>query len=45
MAKHARNSWYLAAGTSETGDEPSGRIICEESVVLYRTADNDVVAQ
>jgi vanillate O-demethylase monooxygenase subunit len=39
-----RNRWYCAALSSEIGSAPLGRILLNEPVVMYRTADGVAVA-
>ena len=39
-----RNCWYVAAWSHEVGQEPLGRTLLNEPVVLYRTEDGDPVA-
>src|SRR5579871_1818892 len=39
-----RNSWYIAAEAGEVGRQPVGRILLNEPVVMYRTADGTPVA-
>jgi phenylpropionate dioxygenase-like ring-hydroxylating dioxygenase large terminal subunit len=38
------NQWYVAAYSSEIGDELFARTICGEPIVFYRAADGSVVA-
>lgn len=40
----ARNHWYVVAGTEEVTDQPLGRRVLDEPVVLYRLADGTPVA-
>lgn len=44
MAKYPQDFWYVAASSEELGEQPLGRIICEQSVVLFRTSDGSAVA-
>jgi phenylpropionate dioxygenase-like ring-hydroxylating dioxygenase large terminal subunit len=39
-----RNSWYVAAWSSEVGDQPTPRVILDEPVVLFRKQDGSVAA-
>jgi phenylpropionate dioxygenase-like ring-hydroxylating dioxygenase large terminal subunit len=39
-----RNYWYVAAFSHEVGEEPLARVLLNEAVVLYRTADGRVAA-
>ncbi|TWE10046.1 aromatic ring-hydroxylating dioxygenase subunit alpha [Rudaeicoccus suwonensis] len=44
MATWPENRWYVAAYSSEIGDELFARTICGRPLVLYRTSDGEVVA-
>lgn len=44
MSKYPQNFWYVVASSSELGEQPLGRIICDEAVVLFRTDSGSVVA-
>jgi len=39
-----RNQWYTAATTAELSEKPLARTICNEPVVVFRTADGAVAA-
>jgi len=39
-----KNAWYVACMADEIDEKPLGRKICNESVVLYRNAENKAVA-
>lgn len=41
---YLRNAWYVAAWDHELGDGPLARVVLEEAVVLFRTADGGVAA-
>ncbi|MBC2769276.1 Rieske 2Fe-2S domain-containing protein [Pusillimonas minor] len=34
-----KNFWYVACTSAELAQQPLGRIICNEPVVIYRQAD------
>ena len=38
------NAWYVAAWTTEVGDAPVGRTICNQRIVLFRDAHGAAVA-
>jgi phenylpropionate dioxygenase-like ring-hydroxylating dioxygenase large terminal subunit len=44
VARYLRNAWYVAAHSDELAGAPLGRMLLEESVVLYRTASGAVCA-
>jgi phenylpropionate dioxygenase-like ring-hydroxylating dioxygenase large terminal subunit len=44
MGPFLRNQWYTAATSAELGDKPLARTICDEPLVLFRTADAGVAA-
>lgn len=44
MANYARNQWYVAVWSRDLGRTPLARMICEESIVLFRRRDGKVVA-
>lgn len=39
-----KNAWYVAAMAEEVGEQPLGRTICKEAMVIYRNAAGSVVA-
>jgi vanillate monooxygenase len=39
-----KNTWYVACSSDELGDQPLGRTLCNEPVVLYRPAPGQVAA-
>ena len=39
-----KNTWYVAATSSEIDEKPLGRTICDERIVFYRGLDNQVAA-
>ncbi|URI06900.1 aromatic ring-hydroxylating dioxygenase subunit alpha [Aquincola tertiaricarbonis] len=39
-----KNAWYVAAMAEEVGEQPLGRTICKEPMVIYRNAAGSVVA-
>src|ERR1700746_2863554 len=39
-----KNAWYVAAWASELGDQPLGRTIIGEPVVVFRTAGGNIAA-
>lgn len=39
-----KNGWYIAATGSNVTDQPIQRLICNDPVVLFRTADGQAVA-
>lgn len=41
--EYLRNAWYVVAWSSEIGRQLFERTVIEESLVLYRTSDNEVV--
>ena len=41
---HIKNAWYVACTPSEIDDKPLGRKICNESVVIYRNGEGEVMA-
>jgi phenylpropionate dioxygenase-like ring-hydroxylating dioxygenase large terminal subunit len=43
-SRFARNHWYVAAWSREIGDNPLGRRLLGEPVVLFRQADRSVAA-
>ncbi len=38
------NAWYVAAWTAEVGEEPLGRRVCDQPIVLYRDTDGAAIA-
>lgn len=40
----ARNQWYVAAWSRDVADQPLGRILCNEPIVLFRDREGVVVA-
>jgi phenylpropionate dioxygenase-like ring-hydroxylating dioxygenase large terminal subunit len=40
----ARNHWYVIAAADEVGDEPLGRTVLGEPIVLFRDGSGEVVA-
>ncbi len=39
-----KNSWYVAANVDEVGEQPLGRVLLSEPVVMYRTPNGQAVA-
>jgi phenylpropionate dioxygenase-like ring-hydroxylating dioxygenase large terminal subunit len=39
-----QNQWYIAALSGEVAEQPLGRTICGEQIVLYRAGDGQVAA-
>src|SRR3546814_2064481 len=37
--EYLRNTWYAVAWSDEIGDQPFGRKVIEDPLVIYRTAD------
>lgn len=44
MADHILNTWYVAAWSDEVTNKPIRRMICEQSIVLYRISDDQAKA-
>jgi vanillate O-demethylase monooxygenase subunit len=39
-----KNAWYIGAWSDELGAQPLARRICDEPVVLFRSADGKAAA-
>ena len=44
MGSFLRNQWYTAATSAELGSKPLARTVCDEPLVLFRTADAGIAA-
>src|SRR3546814_1442050 len=40
--EYLRNTWYAVAWSDEIGDQPFGRKVIEDPLVIYRTADGEL---
>src|SRR3546814_13013542 len=40
--EYLRNTWYAVAWSDEIGDQPFGRKVIEDALVIYRTADGEL---